>query len=125
MRKPSRKSLVRSLDTIFSLFIRARDKACFTCGTRENLTCGHLFTRAAYSTRWHEEFSKAQCGSCNLTHEYKPEIFTERFIDTYGLDKYKEGIRIHHTTTKFSDLQLKGLIETFKQKLAEIKNGRI
>ena len=67
-----RKRLVKKLDKVFSQYIRFRDQRCVTCGSRENLQCGHLFSRTAYSTRWHPRNAFCQCSSCNLRHEHDP-----------------------------------------------------
>jgi hypothetical protein len=116
MKKPSRKSLVKKLDGLFSLYIRQRDGYCFTCGNTDSPTCGHLFTRTAYSTRWDKRYAFQQCWPCNYRHEFKPEIFTEKFIDRFGLEAYKQGIRDHHKPTKYTDLQLKQLIKEYEEK---------
>lgn len=70
MRKITRKGIIRKLDKIVSQIVIARDGKCIVCGTTQSLTCGHLFSRVAYSTRWNLENCYAQCLSCNLKHEY-------------------------------------------------------
>ena len=72
MRKTTRKGWVRKLDHLVSQLVIARDGKCIVCGTTQNLTCGHLFSRVAYSTRWDLDNCYAQCLSCNLKHEYDP-----------------------------------------------------
>lgn len=123
MRKPTRKGLIRSLDRTVSLYVRARDRRCQTCGTTENLQCGHLFTRAAYSTRWDEMNCFAQCASCNLRHEHNPHPMTLKFIDEYGMENYKELNRRHAKPRKFSDRDLSELSEEFKLKLKTLEGN--
>lgn len=66
MKKPTISSLKKKADIVFSKWIRARDKACFTCGSRENLQCGHFISRGKNITRYDEENCHAQCVSCNI-----------------------------------------------------------
>lgn len=116
-RKISRKGLVRKLDNLVSLYVRKRDKRCFTCGSLDKLGCGHLFTRAWYSVRWDGLNCHAQCWGCNFRHEHDPAAYQLKFIDRYGLEAYRELYRKAHTITKFSDLRLKELINEFEERL--------
>lgn len=119
----SRKSLVRELDKAFSDYIRERDGwRCVTCGEtdRELLQCGHLFTRAAYSTRWVEANAVCQCSRCNLRNEYDPYPLTTYFLDRFGREKYDELHRLHRTTAKFSDDALRRGIEEYRAKRATL-----
>ena len=109
-----RKSLVRKLDTAFSLYIRERDGHCVTCGSKERLQCGHLFTRAAYSTRWNSMNAYCQCSSCNMRHEYDPGPLTIYFLAHYGQAAYEALHRKHKTPVKYSDGELLALIEKYK-----------
>jgi hypothetical protein len=109
-----RKSLVRQLDKAFGDFIKARDKRCVTCGAVENLQCGHLFSRVAYSTRWDEKNAFCQCRSCNMRHEYDPGPLTVYFLERFGPDVYAELHRKHKTLVKYSDSILSMLIQHFR-----------
>lgn len=76
-KKPSRKTLVRKLDALVKQIVIARDGKCIVCGTTQNLTPGHLFSRVAYSTRWDLDNVYAQCLNCNFRHESDPYPMTE------------------------------------------------
>jgi hypothetical protein len=116
MAASGRKALVKKLDTVFSEYIRARDKGrCVTCGSLERPTCGHIFSRSAYSTRWDEENAFCQCWGCNYKHEFDPYPLTEYAREYHGQDKYDEVHRRYNTTHKFSDDDLKQLIEKYKE----------
>jgi hypothetical protein len=92
----TRKQAVNRADTAFSRYIRARDNwTCFTCHKRGEdkdgvMQCGHLITRAKYSTRWDERNAVCQCSGCNLRHEYQPEILTDAYISHHGVDVYHQ-----------------------------------
>lgn len=109
IKKPSRKKLVKELDRVFSLFIRQRDKKCVQCGKVEQLTCGHLLTRAKYSVRWNEGNAFGQCAGENMKHEFQPEHYTLWYINKFGLQSYEQLVTDSNKLSKFtnSDLQEK------------------
>lgn len=113
-KKPSRKTLIKKLDAIVSQYVRMRDKKCICCGTTENLTCGHLFSRVSYSTRWEEMNVHAQCTGCNLKHEYNPHIMTIAFIKKYGQERYEKLLELHVKPKKFKDADLQELIQYYQ-----------
>jgi 5-methylcytosine-specific restriction endonuclease McrA len=110
-KKPSRKTLVRKLDAIVKQIVIDRDVTCVCCGTSQNLTPGHLFSRVAYSTRWDLDNVFAQCINCNFRHESDP----------YPLMNYaelilgKDGVEALHFKyvhpIKYKDFQLQELLD--------------
>ncbi len=121
MRKPTRKSLVRTLDKAFGDFIKLRDEKCVTCGATEHLQCGHLFSRVAYSTRWDDRNAFCQCRSCNMRHEYDPGPLTMHFLKEYSDMAYSCLHRLHHTTVKYTDADLERFIELYRNKRANLE----
>lgn len=116
--KRTRKAIVRELDKVFSEYIRKRDGQCIVCGVRRGLQCGHLFTRAAYSTRWDEWNAWGQCPSCNMRHEYD-WMPMQNAVARKGIDVdllYSK----HKKVQKYSDSDLEGLIEFYKEKSATL-----
>ena len=103
----TRKGLVRALDKVMSLLIRARDEKCQTCGSRENLQNGHLFSRSNHAARWNFINCHTQCGACNIRHEHDPYIYTEWFRKRYGQSVYHALHKAWAQTSHFSDLELK------------------
>lgn len=117
------KQLKSTLDKVFSEYIRARDGRCFTCGSTEALSCGHLFSRVSLVTRWHEQNAHAQCSGCNLRHEYDFAIYEDAFIKRYGQAAYDRLKALHYKSTKISRTELIELIEEYKGKLQKIQEG--
>ena len=115
--KSPRKKLVVELDRVFSLYIRRRDGRCVLCEKVEGLTCGHLLTRTAFSTRWDVDNCFGQCAGCNLRHEHKPEYFTQWYINKFSLRKYNELIERHHKIKKFTSDDLQRMIIYYKAEL--------
>lgn len=120
MKKPTRKTLIRNLDKVVSQIVRKRQPYCVVCGSREKLTCGHLFSRTNYSTRWDLGNCFTQCLSCNLRHEYSPAPFTIWYIKKYGMEEYEELNQQHTTARKWKDYELKELLEKYKSMLKEL-----
>jgi len=120
-RKRQKSSLIKELDRLFSLIVRTKQPFCFCCGTKDNLTCGHLISRTVYSVRWDFDNARTQCIKCNLLHEYRPEIFTNLWIKENGLNKYQELIKKTQNKIKFKNSDLLKKIEDFSKILKEFE----
>ena len=90
VKKLSRKTIIRKLDTLVREICLKKYPKCVICGSDKNLQCGHLFSRVAYSTRWHLPNLATQCAGCNLRHEYDSGPFTLWYIKNYSLKEYDE-----------------------------------
>lgn len=87
-REITRKGLIRELDRLVGEIVKLRDKKCVCCGTKNNLTPGHLFTRQVYATRWNLQNVFAQCASCNFKHEHDSYPLTNYYLKTFGKRSY-------------------------------------
>jgi rubredoxin len=123
----NRSKLKKELIRIFSLYIRERDGyKCVICGrTRESTVIqnGHLITCSSGSTQFDELNCHCQCRDCNYTHEYHPEIYTSWFIKKYSLEAYDMLCIKSRKSTKFKAADFKIMIELYKKKIKELKNG--
>ena len=121
MRKPSRKSLVRKLDAIFSEFIRKRDilknPICPLCKTRPISCCFHWVTRAHHKTRWDADNAIGACDGCNYRYEFDPHPMIEQFIRERGLATYERLVQKSRGIAKFSNSDLEQMASDFRQKL--------
>ena len=127
-RKPTRKGLVKKLDTIFSHFIRMRNAnvngyvECVTCGKHDhwkNMDCGHFMSRKFMSTRWHEDNCQVQCKSCNVFRygeQYKYSVWL-------GQEKAEKLHQLSRQTLKLFDYDLLDMINIYKEKVEIIKKG--
>jgi hypothetical protein len=110
-----RKKAVREADKQFSLYIRDRDgNRCVQCGSKERITCGHLFTRAAYSTRWDEGNAAAQCSGCNLRHEYDFYSLYKYFVCKYGQDVIDSLHALHKSTVKYTTSYILAIADKYR-----------
>ena len=122
-KKSERSALEASLDRIFSLYIRHRDKCCHRCRREwdiKKLYNHHIFTRAHRGTRWDEEACIAVCFSC---HEFA-HSFTEEFRDwVIGWMGQKEYDRLKVKAmgrVKFTESDLTMILFDLKKKLKEL-----
>ena len=117
-----RQKAVAYADKMFSLFIRERDPFCY-CG-KPTEQCGHLISRASYSTRWLEDNAHGCCKGCNMSHEYRPEDYTNWWIKKHGSKAYDILVSLGHSIYKVSNCDLILIGDGFKRKCEELKNGQ-
>ena len=124
MKINERKKIVRRLDKVFSEYIRKRDNyTCIVCGANKNthvIQAGHLFSRIAYSTRWDEKNSNAQCDGCNKYHEHDFEPYRKAWVDKYGEKEYDILYTKYRKPTKFTSAELNYLIKYYQKKKEDI-----
>tara|TARA_R110000823_G_scaffold314955_1_gene445125 strand:- start:9558 stop:9935 length:378 start_codon:yes stop_codon:yes gene_type:complete len=121
MKKPTRKSLVIKLDTVFSQYIRRKDlingmATCVTCGKiaePKKLQCGHFMSRRHYSTRWEENNVGVQCYGCNITNQGMQYAFSQYLGDKLSEEMYVKS----RQTVKFADIDLIEMIEDYTKRL--------
>lgn len=111
-----RKQLIKACDDLVSKIVRKRDGKCVCCGATDRLTDGHLITRSCAIIRFDLTNNNCQCASCNFTHEFRPERYTEWWIKKYGLEAYKELVAQSKLTKKWTIAEL----ETLKVQLQDI-----
>lgn len=124
MPKPSRKTLVKKLDTVFSEYIRRRyaknDIAeCVTCGKKDHwkkLQAGHFMSRKHYSTRWDERNVEVQCNACNVFRYGEQYKFSLYLGEELSDELYLKS----HQTVKFSNVDLQEMIDVYKEKLINL-----
>lgn len=109
------------MDKVVSEIVQMRDKRCVTCGSYDQPTAGHVFSRVAYSTRWDLTNTFRQCWPCNYRHEFDPYNFTEWYRKNYGSASYNRLHRKYETVHKFSTPDLKDLYA----KLIKIRDAYI
>lgn len=125
-KKPTRSSLVKKLDSVFSLYIRQRNKdsrgftECVTCGKKDHykkLQAGHFISRKNYSTRWDEDNVQVQCVACNVYRygeQYKFSLWLNKMLGEGTADRlHAKGLEL----VKFSNFELQDMIDMYKDKL--------
>jgi hypothetical protein len=124
MKKPSRKTLIKKLDTIFSIYIRRKDAindiaTCVTCGKKDhwkNLQNGHFMSRSNYSTRWDENNVGVQCYGCNISRAGEQYKFSQYLGNKLSEEMYLKSKK----SVKFADVDLIELINYYTEKVSYI-----
>ena len=131
--KSNRKTLVNSLDTIVSKYVRLyysneRGKVrCYTCGLLKNwneLDCGHFIKRANIQTRWDLDNLRPQCVNCNRYKSGNYEIYEKKLRKELGEDKYNQLIQKSQQNTKISTVELEILLDERKKLLKDVENSK-
>lgn len=111
MRKTTRKGWVRKLDKLVGDIVKLRDGQCVVCGSKDNLTPGHIFSRVAYSTRWDLQNVACQCVSCNFKHEFDPYPLLNWYTEKYGVGALDDLHFRYVHPVKFKDFQLEEIYD--------------
>ena len=120
-KKPSRKTIITKLDSIFSQYIRLRYSkneiaTCVTCGKSDNwkkMQNGHFVSRKHYATRWDEDNCQVQCSGCNV-FRYGEQYLFSKYL---GADLSEELLMKSRKIQKFSDSELLDMIELYNEKV--------
>jgi hypothetical protein len=124
--KSPRKRLIDRLDTLFSEYIRTRDKrrfgSCpFHLGSRKPIECCfHFITRSKYSVRWDERNAVGSCHACNYKMEFDPHPFIHWYISTNGKEEYDRLYYSSHTIAKFSTADLEMILAGIKLRFENV-----
>lgn len=127
-KKPTRKSLVTKLDTVFSQYIRRKDAIneiaiCVTCGKKDHwskLQNGHWASRRHYSTRWDEDNCHVQCAGCNVFRAGEIYLYTKYLCSQYGENFPEELYMKSQKTVKFADVDLVEMIDKYTSLLGSL-----
>lgn len=114
---------VNKIDTLFSRFIRTRDKGCQWCGRQDGtLQCSHIFGRRHMATRWDPLNAKTLCFTCHRRwHEDPVEAF--RWIEEYlGKDRLDELRRKAHGVVKLKPADKEAIYQDLKLRLEGLES---
>jgi hypothetical protein len=105
-KKSSRQLYERELDTLVRSIVILRDKFC-VCPPPKNghsvvLQPGHLITRGKESVKWSLLNVHCQCSGCNLSHEFRPERFTNWFVQKFSAEVYAQLVADSEEVCKMS-----------------------
>jgi len=86
MKTKSISQLKKKADSVFSKWIRNRDKRCYTCKKGLAEQCGHYISRSYLYLRYDETNCHGQCVSCNVFKNGNLPVYALRLIDDYGME---------------------------------------
>ncbi len=116
---PSARILKKRLWTIFSLYVRTRDKGiCISCNKKcemKEAQAGHFIPRTAgLSTFFDERNVNLQCVGCNLWRHGNLSSYAVALRKKYGPEILEELDALKRTTRKISPMEYLELIEKYK-----------
>jgi len=92
----------KKADTIFSIWIRQRDKKCFFCNN-EGKQNSHFWGRGNSSTRYRPENCDGICGGCHMRHEgNKQGLYRDLKIKQLGIEGYRALEKLARSSVKRS-----------------------
>lgn len=96
-KKTNKQVLELKADRLVREIVLIRDRSC-VCPPPKNghsavMQPGHLISRGKKSLRWDLRNVHCQCSSCNLTHEFAPERYTQWFIEEFGAEEYAQLVK--------------------------------
>lgn len=110
-------ALKKKLDTVFSQWIRKRDKGvCFTCGSKKpwkQQQNGHYVSRQYLSTRWDERNCNCQCVGCNIFRSGNMDEYSVRLVRKHGPHILEELNILKWKITKMTRQDYLDLIEQY------------
>jgi hypothetical protein len=120
-KKPTRKTIITKLDSIFSQYIRLRYSkneiaTCVTCGKQDHwkkMQNGHFISRKHYATRFDEDNCQVQCSGCNV-FRYGEQYLFSKYL---GADLSEELLMKSRKIKKFTDSELLDMIELYNEKV--------
>lgn len=128
-KKPTKRALIKKLDTVFSLYIRhkyAKDGMveCYTCNAVKpvkEIQNGHFISRAIYTTRWSEDNCRPQCYSCNCCHHGRQYEFGEYLKSEIGVEAFENLWNSRHSLSNFSVSDYQDKIEYYAKQLSNLE----
>jgi len=90
--------------------------SCVCCGSKENLQGGHVIPKKISSNvRFDLMNVFTQCRTCNYLHQFKPHLYINWYIKTYGAESYNELVEKSKITKSWKIFELEELLERYKQ----------
>jgi len=122
IKKPSRKKWIKKLDDLISKIVILRDKKCVICGSKTKLTCGHLFSRSHYFTRFDLINCNCQCWPCNFKSKRDNSDYTLWFVKNYGLSMYEDLKERFDGITHYKINDLEEMYQSLSKTYQDLKN---
>jgi hypothetical protein len=123
--KENKRTLDKKLWTIFSKYIRLRDKdlPCVSCGKiiQGISHAGHYITRKYLFVKFHEDNVHKQCPYCNTFLEGNSSDYRKNLINKVGLERVEWLEENKKNIANLSVTWYKEKIEYYKNKVKEME----
>ena len=109
---------------LMSEYVRRRDKGkCFTCDTVKDWKLQNAGHFKHNKLDFDEMNINCQCVSCNKYKSGKLDVYFEKLVEKYGIDKVLRLIRLSNKPKKYTIMELEAIIVDLKNKISKLKNG--
>lgn len=105
--------LKKEADRVFSLWVRARESRCVTCGGK-NDQCGHFISRSHNILRYDKRNGHSQCVGCNIFKSGNYPAYTQFMLKTYGPDIIDKLLKEKQKLHQFTRSELESIITTYQ-----------
>lgn len=119
-RAARRAKLVKAADATFSLYIRARDPHCVTCG-QPTEHCSHIFRRGHRATCWDENNAVGQCARCHFIHHNQTESYLLDYAKgKLGKKRYEEMRDRWNGISQWKPYQIEEVARFYREKVSHL-----
>ena len=120
----TKRGLVDELDRLTSLIVRKTlGDCCIVCGSTEEITNGHLFSRKIHATRFdiHPEGNcQPQCWRDNQAHQFNKDPYTFAFVNKYGSEAFATLRDRAYSGKRFETFELRELVDEYRMILRKV-----
>lgn len=81
--------LKKKADTLFSEYIRKRDKRCLRCGKTTSLQCAHIIGRRNHRLRYDPQNAITLCYACHIHWAHKEPLEFVEWLELRGGKRVK------------------------------------
>lgn len=129
-KQPTLKSLKNKAWKVVSEYVRRKDAdeggtvACYTCGDLyfwKELHAGHAIPGRRNAVLYDTDIIKPQCPRDNIFMGGRHEIFAAKLIRENGLEWFEAKLVGARQAVKLTRDDLEKIIETYKQKLEDLR----
>jgi len=120
------KGLVEANDEVVSLITRGRETECICCGSTEELTNGHLFSRRHHATRFdvtEDGNCHTQCWPCNKRHQSNKDPYTFAFVRRFGSEALARVRDRALSGEKFTKDELRRMLDSNRELLRMMRKA--
>jgi|SRR5688572_18769833 len=126
-------TLIKELDTVFSLFIRLRDAdergtvTCFVTGEKvwwKDSDAAHFIPRGIMPTRYNERNVHACTKESNQFDEHHQAMYEKKMIEAYGHNFVIGLVMESRHLEKFMRHEIEEKIEHYKMQVSKLKKSK-
>jgi hypothetical protein len=117
----TKKQLNKTIDKLWSEYVRKRDGKCIICGSTNHIQAHHIFSRRYMSLRYNVDNGVTLCFAHHhhLAHSLYEE-FRDKIISILGQETYDRLKKLSQQITKHTADDLLNIKQDLEQKLRDM-----